>query len=179
MSTTRSERTLAARERGRPGSHVAGPAGSAAMKRPFGVTIIGILLLLQGLSLLVTVASAAWVQLTHEGSDLQSTLAVNLGGFTLNEWLSAAVMGVLGLFSAAAGIGVLRLLPWAWFGAMALQGWTLATLLLNYFVRGGGGYPSMPLGVIIVFYLNTRSVRNTFDLAQRAANPEEGMLPPP
>jgi len=36
---------------------------------------------------------------------------------------------------------------------------------------------SMLLGVIIVFYLNTRSVRNTFDLAQRRAQPEEGMLP--
>ena len=148
------------------------------MKRPFGVTIIGILLLLQGLALLASVAFALWVQLTHEGSELQSTLAVNLGGFTLNQWLSATVMGALGLFSAAAGIGVLRLLPWAWFGAMALQGWTLATLLLNYFVRGGGGYLSMLLGVIIVFYLNTRAVRDTFDLAQRGANPEEGMLPP-
>jgi hypothetical protein len=147
------------------------------MKRPFGVTIIGILLLLQGLALLASVAFALWVQLTHDGSELQSTLAVNLGGFTLNQWLSATVMGALGLFSAAAGIGVLRLLPWAWFGAMALQGWTLATLLLNYFVRGGGGYLSMLLGVIIVFYLNTRSVRDTFDLAQRRAQPEEGMLP--
>jgi hypothetical protein len=86
-------------------------------------------------------------------------------------------MGALGLFSAAAGIGVLRLLPWAWFGAMALQGWTLATLLLNYFVRGQGGYLNMLLGVIIVFYLNTRSVRDTFDLAQRRAAPEEGMPP--
>jgi hypothetical protein len=86
-------------------------------------------------------------------------------------------MGVLGFFSAAAGIGVLRLLPWAWFGALALQGWTLATLLLSYFVRGQGGYLSMLLGVIIVFYLNTRTVRDTFDLAQRRAAPEEGMPP--
>jgi hypothetical protein len=136
------------------------------MKRPFGVTIIGALLLLQGLVLVVSVAVGVWLRITHQGDGQQTTIVIAFGGFMLYEWPAVVVGGALGVFSVAAGIGVLRLHPWAWFVAMVLQGWTLATLLVDYFIRGGGSYLNMLLAATIVFYLNTRSVRETFDLAR-------------
>src|SRR5258706_1209222 len=84
--TRDAERMLAMRETQHSRSR---SRGEYAMKRPFGVTIIGILLLLQGLALLASVAFALWVQLTHDGRELQSTLAVNLGGVSPNHRLSA------------------------------------------------------------------------------------------
>lgn len=144
-----------------------GRAGRTSVKRPFGVTVIGVLLLLQGLALIMAVATDVWLQVTQRGGGLLPAATVDLTGLTLNGWLSIAVVSALGLFSVAAGIGVWRLRPWAWLVAMALEGWTLATLLLDYFSRGRSSYLSMLLGAIIVFYLNTRTVRETFDLARR------------
>src|SRR5260221_3565815 len=108
--TRDAERTLAMRQTQHSRTR---SRGEYAMKRPFGVTIIGILLLLQGLALLASVAFALWVQLTHDGSELQSTLAVNLGGFSLKQWLSGTVMGALCLVFAAAGSRALALVPCA------------------------------------------------------------------
>lgn len=136
------------------------------MKRPFGVTLIGALLLLQGIVLLVGVAAEVWLLVTHTRSGPWPQTALNVFGLTLNEWLSAAVAGALSILSLAVGVGILRLRPWAWFVAMVLQGWTLATLLLTYFTHGQGNYASMLVAVVIVFYLNTRTVRETFDLAR-------------
>lgn len=136
------------------------------MKRQFGVALIGCLLLVQGAVLMVELAANAWLLGTHRSPGSWPEIAVNIAGHRLNEWLSAIVVGVLGIVSMAVGIGILRLRPLAWFVAMVLQGWTLATLLLDYFIRGQGNYASMLLAVVIVFYLNTRVVRETFDLAR-------------
>jgi hypothetical protein len=139
------------------------------MKRPFGVTLIGGLLLVQGAVLLVQVAADVWLLVTRGGVVTQPQIAVNIGELSLNEWLAAIVVGTLSITSIAVGIGMWRMRPLAWFLAMVLQGWTLATLLLDHFTRGGGNYASMLIAVIIVFYLNTRAVREPFDLARRRA----------
>ena len=136
------------------------------MKRPFGVTLIGGLLLIQGAVLLVQVAADVWLLITQGSVGSRPQIAVNIAGLSLNEWLSAIVDGALSILSIAVGVGILRMRPLAWFLAMVLQGWTLATLLLNHFIQGGGNYASMLLAVVIVFYLNTRGVREPFDLAR-------------
>ena len=136
------------------------------MKRPFGVTLIGALLLVQGIVLVVEVAADVWLLVTGRSASPWLEDALTFAGLTLNEWLAAVVVGVLSILSVAVGFGFLRLRPWAWFVAMVLQGWTLATLLVGYFVHGQGNYASMLLAVVIVFYLNTRTVRETFDLAR-------------
>ncbi len=140
------------------------------MKRPFGVTIVGILLLVQGL-FLVVVASAAIFLKTTLGGGLSGPLrAIDVARLTVDDLLSGIVVGALGVFIALSGVGVLRLFSWAWLAAMALQGWTLALFLLNYFLSGQsryGNYPGVLLSVVIVFYLNSRTVRHTFDLVRR------------
>lgn len=144
------------------------------MKRPFGVTLIGALLLVQGIVLVVEVAADVWLLVTHTSASPWLGNALNIAGLTLNEWLAAIVVGVLSVLSVAVGVGILRLNPWAWFVAMVLQGWTLATLLLDYFIHGRGNYASMLLAVVIVFYLNTRTLHETFDLARNRSDADTG-----
>lgn len=144
------------------------------MKRPFGVTLIGGLLLVQGAVLLVEVAADVWLLVSRGSAGPRPQIAVSIAGFTLNEWLSAIVLGALSITSVVVGVGMWRMRPLAWFLAMVLQGWTLATLLLDHFISGGGNYTSMLLAVVIVFYLNTRAVREPFDLVRSRSVPGTG-----
>src|SRR5215813_835106 len=138
------------------------------MKRPFGVTLLGMLLLLQGLFLTLEVAFALLPSMiAGVAVALPLGLAHQSAELTGKEVLSGATHGIIGLFSLATGIGMLRLRAWAWFVAMVLQGVTLATLLSDYFL-GRENPVNMLLAAVIVFYLNMRSVRQIFQVgAQR------------
>ena len=147
-----------------------GTTTRVATKRPFGVTLVGVLQLVQGLLLVGFAAAAIFLNATLGSGRLGRALVVNLAGLTLTGVLSAVLVGTLGIFIVLSGIGVLRLVSWAWLAAMALQGWTLALFLFSYFIRGQSNYstyPSVLLSVIIVFYLNSRTVRRTFDRIRR------------
>ncbi len=140
------------------------------MKRPFGVTLVGVLLLVQGLLLVALAAAVIFLNVSLAGSLSGVVLTTNMTRLTPTGVLSAVLVGVLGIFIALSGIGVLRVVSWAWLAAMALQGWTLALFLFSYFIRGQSTYstyPSVLLSVIIVFYLNSRTVRHTFDRIRR------------
>src|SRR5947209_2614444 len=113
-----------------------GATARVAVKRPFGVTLVGVLQLVQGLLLVVLAAAVIFLNATLGSGRLGRVLAVNLAGLTLTGVLSAVLVGALGIFIALSGIGVLRLVSWAWLAAMALQGWTLALFLFSYFIRG-------------------------------------------
>lgn len=142
----------------------------AVAKRPFGVTLVGALLLVQGLLLLMLAAAVIFLNVSLAGSISGVVLTANLTRLTVTGVLSAMLIGVLGIFIALSGIGMLRLVSWAWIAAMALQGWTLALFLFGYFIRGQSNYstyPSVLLTLIIVFYLNSRTVRRTFDRIRR------------
>lgn len=135
------------------------------MKRPLGVTLMGVLLLVQGLFLIALALAITNLMISSERASEQQLLVVDIATFTVSDWLLAVALGMLGIFIVISGIGVLRLRQWAWLVAMILQGWTLAVVLFDYFTRGTSSYFTMLLGVIIVFYLNSRGVRQTFDLA--------------
>lgn len=137
------------------------------MKRPLGVALIGGLLLVQGLFLIASAAAATFLQVASESGDFQVPGAIDITGLTASNVLSAVLVGGLGVFIVLSGIGVLRLHPWAWLAAMALQGWTLAVFLLDYVTSGRSSYSTALLSVVIVFYLNSRTIRRTFDLARR------------
>jgi hypothetical protein len=143
------------------------------MKRPFGVTLIGILLLVQGLFIVAQVVVLTIPRSLSLPVVGRTTIAYNLTGLTPSDWLAAAVLGTLGIVITFSGIGILRLRAWAWLAAMALQGWTLAVLLFHYVTSGRSSYATMLLGVVIVFYLNSRTVRQTFDVVRnrRTAKP--------
>lgn len=138
------------------------------MKRPIGVIIIGALLLVQGLALaLVTIPLLALQGVNIFGA-LSSDLAQPLRQLRIGDWLALGVVALIAVGSVIASIGMLRLRPWAWLIAMTLQAVTLVELLFAYFA-GQPNYVSMLLGAGIVLYLNTRSVRQAFELAQRRA----------
>lgn len=140
------------------------------MKRPFGVTLVGVLLLVQGLFLMILAGAAFFLNATQGSAVPAPLLALDYTTLTITGVLSAMIVGALGIFIVLSGIGVLRLLSWAWLAAMALQGWTLALFLWSHFTRAQSdysGYPGVFLSVVIVFYLHSRAVRSTFDLVRR------------
>jgi hypothetical protein len=136
------------------------------MKRPFGVTIIGVLLLAQGLYLVALPLAVIFLGALPGANSFRPPSVFDFAGLSLSEGFPAIFIGALGVFIVASGIGVLRLRPFSWLAAMALQGWTLLVFLLGGVSRGGSSYPAALLSVIIVFYLNSRSVRRTFDLVR-------------
>ena len=71
----------------------------------------------------------------------------------------ALVILVVGLIIA---IGLWRLHRWAWAGVMIWTGVNLATALYQYF-HGRPDYAAMAEGMVVVFYLNQRDVRQAFE----------------
>ena len=136
------------------------------MKRQFGVSIIGVLLLAQGFFFVGSALGGVFLSVAPGAGSFQPPHVVDFAGLTPGEGLSVIFIGALGVFIVMSGIGVLRLRPFSWLAAMALQGWTLLVFLLGGVSRGGSSYPAALLSVVIVFYLNSRSVRRTFDLVR-------------
>ncbi len=127
-------------------------------KRPFGVTIIAFLLLLNG-----TLAIARGVEIAYQfyeeqngqiGPDKISERARDL---TLIEWLTLPM--------TAAGIvmawGMWALRPAAWLATMTLQGLHLAAQLYDY-SSSQNVYAHLLVIVLTVFYLNQRDVKLVF-----------------
>lgn len=142
--------------------------GNAA-KRPFGVTLVGVLLLVQGFILALAASTVIYLNTTLESDSIRKLLAISHITFTVTTLFSTVLIGVIGVFIVLSAIGMLRLRPWAWLAAMALQGWTLALFLIDYFTDGlssNANYLNALLSVVIVFYLNSRTVRHAFDLAR-------------
>ncbi len=134
-------------------------------KRPFGVTIIAFLLLLNGV-----LATARGARITYQFYEEQngqieagkiSERAVDL---TLIEWLTLPV--------TAAGIiiawGMWTLRPAAWLATMTLQGLYLAAQLYDY-GQGQHVYPQLLVTVLTVFYLNQRDVKLVFRRTENSA----------
>ena len=149
------------------------------MKRPFGVTIIGILLLVQGLLLVASASAVILLGITPGVGHFQPPSVVDFAGLSASDGLSATLVAALGVFIMLSAVGVLRLRSWAWLAAMTLQGWTMAVFLLSDLTRGRSSYPTAIISVVIVFYLNSRAVRQTFDVvrtreAAGAASPSAG-----
>src|SRR5262249_12092344 len=103
------------------GDHHTGPLhGGRSMKPPFGVTLIGVLLLLQGLLLTLAAAIVLTFTVAQVADVLPPELARQGVELTGGDVLSNVAHGVIGVFSIVTSIGMLRLRPWAWFVAMTL-----------------------------------------------------------
>ena len=74
---------------------------------------------------------------------------------------SGFVAIILGLINLIVVIALYRLNPWAWVGAMTLQGLSLFAALLAY-LAGKPNYVSMVLGVFLVLYLNQRDIQRIY-----------------
>jgi hypothetical protein len=138
------------------------------MKRPFGVTIIGALLFLQGLSLALAVAFGVTLRLNLLAGVLSPLVVGTLQQSGLSDPTSIGWNAAIALGAVATSMAMVRLRPWAWLVAMTLQGITLATELAAY-LHGHANYVTMVIGATTVFYLNTRTVRQAFERSWRPA----------
>lgn len=117
------------------------------LRRPRGVIIIAALLLIQ---------AAVWIA---TGTLYFSELPV----FRLPAMeTSAFALALAGVNVIVAG-GMILLRPWAWVGAMTVQGLSLVAGLWSYSL-GERDYPLMVTSVMVVLYLNLREVRRPFGL---------------
>ena len=140
------------------------------MKRPTSVTLLGILIFIQGLMFTVLSSLALLLFSTTLSESLPPDIASELPAVRLQDLLlaaSALVMGGVGLVSS---IGILRLRSWAWLMAMIAQGINLFAEMVNY-TRGQANYISLVVSTIIVFYLNQRDVQIAFRVAHRREDP--------
>ena len=137
-------------------------------KRPFGVTIIAFLLLLNGV--LATARGTRIVYHFYEEQNGQlepEEISERAGDLTLIEWLTLPLTAA-GIVIAW-GMWVLR--PAAWLATMTLQGLVLAAQLYDY-SQGQNVYPQLLVSVITVFYLNQRDVKLVFRTRDTTAQRE-------
>jgi hypothetical protein len=128
------------------------------LKRPFGVTVIAFLLLLNGaLAIAHGVEIAYQFYEEHNGQIEPDRHSERGEELTLIEWLTLPITA--GGIVMAWGMWALR--PAAWLATMTLQGLYLAAQLYDY-SQGGNVYPQLLVIVLTVFYLNQRDVKLVF-----------------
>jgi hypothetical protein len=137
-----------------PGEHMLQPKH----KRPFGVTIIAFLLLLNGVLATTRSARIAYQFYEEQNGQLEpDKISERAQDLTLIEWLTLPI--------TAAGIviawGMWALRPAAWLATMTLQGLYLAAQLYDY-SQGQHVYPQLLITVLTVFYLNQHDVKLVF-----------------
>ena len=134
------------------------------MKRPLSITIIGVLILCQGLVFTAVAGVTLPLVSAIVFRWLPPGYVAELPNYTQRELLFAGAALVMGICCLVSGVGVLRLRSWAWLMAMIVQGINLSTELFNY-LRSQPVYFNMLVSVIIVLYLNQRDVQASMSAA--------------
>ena len=125
----------------------------AAHRRPFGLYVIIVLLILQAL-LGVFVAAFLGLGLAVGVEDLSTLVAADI-------WSIVETLGIM-LVGTVVIVGLWRYRLWAWYGVLLLLAYWMATDTLAYF-RGAPEYFSMVLNVALVLYLNQLEVKELFE----------------
>jgi magnesium-transporting ATPase (P-type) len=152
-----------------------GSTSNKPRKRPWSVTAVGLLLLLQAVGLFgLGAIHFAIVYLVDLWAPLSALSAEELLLGVVNQVVMSIVFIPLSLLAIMAAIGFLRLWRNAWTNAMLLQGLTLFIALLLYF----GGKPwyvyiLMLYSIFMVLYLNYHDVRMAFRPKPVVENREE------
>ncbi len=145
-------------------------AAPAAKSRSGPVTVLGLLLLLQAVSLF-----DLGLFFFTRGLGLRRSLIVER---LIAEPINALAMGIifipLALLALLAAIGFFRLWRASWIMAMLTQGLSLFTALLLYFnQRPGYVYIIMLYSIFLVIYLNTAEISTPFEPAATLTEEEE------
>jgi len=132
------------------------------MKRPRGVIIIGCLLIVQGLILSAVVVVLAATIILAFTRQLPSDLVISLKDIAPLNWASVGANAIVAVLSLIGGVALLLVRPWAWTLALLVQGYSLAVDLWGVY-QGRTPYLEMLIPIVIIFYLNTRSVSRFFE----------------
>jgi len=128
------------------------PLKSSPNKRPFGVSVIVLLIV----AYILFIASVFYLSIKSQ----DSSIAAQLVNF-LNPTQVLAVLAIELIILLAIAIGSWRLQQWAWFLLMIWVGIQMFFDLMAYF-NGREIHVSMLISVIIVFYINQREVKKAF-----------------
>ena len=128
------------------------PLKSSPSKRPFGVSVIVLLIA----AYILFMASVFYLSIKSQDSSISAQL-VNI----LNPTQVLAILAIELIILLAIAIGLWRLQQWAWFLLMIWVGIQMFFDLMDYFY-GHHIHASMLISVIIVFYINQREVKKAF-----------------
>jgi hypothetical protein len=136
------------------------------MKRPQSITIIGTVLLLQGLLLSLFPGVLIGLLIAKNLDVLPAELSTTLETLDVPDLLVIASALVIGVFGVVSSIGLLRLRSWGWLMVMIVQGVNMIVNLITY-LRGNADnltYLGMLFSVVIVLYLNQHEIKQVFDV---------------
>jgi magnesium-transporting ATPase (P-type) len=141
-----------------------GPTSNKPRKRPWSVTAVGLLLLLQAVGLFgLGAIHFAIVYLVDLWVPLSALSAEELLLGVVNQVVMSIIFIPLSLLAILAAIGFLRLWRNAWTNAMLLQGLTLLIALILYFTgKPFYVYILMLYSIFMVLYLNYYHVQMAF-----------------
>jgi uncharacterized membrane protein (DUF2068 family) len=128
------------------------PLKSSPNKRPFGVSVIVLLIA----AYILFMASVFYLSIKSQDSSISAQL-VNI----LNPTQVLAILAIELIILLAIAIGLWRLQQWAWFLLMIWVGIQMFFDLMDYFY-GHEIHASMLISVIVVFYINQREVKKAF-----------------
>ena len=145
-------------------------SATAKKKRPFGVTVIVILQVVNLVLLIITVAFYDYWLVKLSVTFTQSTpLTTQL---ITNVYSNIAVDILIIAYMIIVSYGFWHLNRWAWFLTMIQMGISLFINLWRYF-NGTSNYLAMTILIVMVFYLNQREVQQAFEHTRKNAS----MLP--
>jgi uncharacterized membrane protein (DUF2068 family) len=128
-------------------------------KRPTGITILAILALIGGIFMVLAgiLALTGSAFLATQGEGGVAVLAIIIG-------LIMLVAGVLNLVFA---VGAWSLKPWAWTLGIIVQVISLVMAIVQGATSGNWGNQALSIiiAIIILYYLNTRGVKEAFGKA--------------
>jgi len=141
-----------------------GPTSNKPRKRPWSVTAVGLLLLLQAVGLFALGAiHFDMVYLVDLWTPLSALSAEELLLGVANKVVMSIIFIPLSLLAVMAAVGFLRLWRNAWTNAMLLQGLTLLIALILYFTaKPFYVYILMLYSIFMVLYLNYYHVQMAF-----------------
>jgi len=128
------------------------PLKSSPSKRPFGVSVIVLLIA----AYILFTASVFYLSIKSQDSSISAQLVQIMNPTEIRAILVVELMILL-----AIAIGLWRLQQWAWFLLMIWVGIQMFFDLMDYFY-GHEIHASMLISVIIVFYINQREVKKAF-----------------
>jgi hypothetical protein len=128
------------------------PLKSSPSKRPFGVTVIVLLIAVY----VLFIAAVFYLSIKSQDSSISAQLVQIMNPAEIRAALVAELIILL-----AIAIGLWRLQQWAWFLLMIWVGIQMFFDLMDYFY-GHHIHASMLISVIIVFYINQREVKKAF-----------------
>lgn len=141
------------------------------MKRPLGVLLLGVLILVVGLFLSLLAALLFLGTLARSTGILPPDWVILGEPHQVRDVLFLGAQFVLGVAAVVSGIGLLLIRTWAWLLALALLGCELIIQLSNYF-QGQPAYWAMLFSALLVLYLNQRPIREAFHI-----EPKRTVLP--